>query len=299
MNIPLKSLYAFVAVAETGSMTEAAKWLNVSHSAVSQSIKTLEQYLAQPLFVRSGRNVTLSAKGQAYYKKVAPALEQISDATSLMRQQHTSNRLTLNMITSLAMHWWIPRMSDFQAFAPEIDIRVSNLVGSFDMEQQGIDAAIIHGHPNDWQDYYCEKLSDDELILVASPDIADARMRLEDVLRRLPAIFINNPRRKADWDIWCSNKSLTVPKVQKSLNFSTSVQGVHAAIRKLGILVTHRQFVRDDIASGLLVELGSPVTNPEHDFYFACAPRLLKSESVLKLRNWLRTEFSANAAPID
>lgn len=69
--LPLKSLYTFVAVAETGSMTEAAKVLNVSHSAVSQAIKSIETQLDQPLFNRIGRNVELNHAGYRYYKKLA------------------------------------------------------------------------------------------------------------------------------------------------------------------------------------------------------------------------------------
>ncbi|GAK87390.1 transcriptional regulator LysR family [Vibrio ponticus] len=78
---PLKCLYSFVAVAETGSMTEAARQLNVSHSAVSQSIKTLESQLGKELFKRVGRNVVLNAVGKKYYRQVAPALETIVNAT--------------------------------------------------------------------------------------------------------------------------------------------------------------------------------------------------------------------------
>ncbi|MDF4358000.1 LysR family transcriptional regulator, partial [Vibrio parahaemolyticus] len=50
--VPLKSIYAFVAVAESGSMTEAAQLLSVSHSAISQAIKSLESQVNKPLFDR-------------------------------------------------------------------------------------------------------------------------------------------------------------------------------------------------------------------------------------------------------
>lgn len=152
--IPLKSLYTFVAVAETGSMTEAAHVLSVSHSAVSQAIKSLEQQLNQPLFNRVGRTVTLNNGGQKYYRKVAPALEQIADATESMLAVHHTNRLTLNMISSLALHWWIPRVPKFQTFAPNIDIRLSTLPGVFSLEAEGVDVALIHGIPREWQGYY-------------------------------------------------------------------------------------------------------------------------------------------------
>ena len=79
--VPLKSVYAFIAVAETGSMTDAARVLYVSHSAVSQAIKSLEQLVNKPLFQRVGRRVVLNAAGKRYYRKIAPALEQVIEAT--------------------------------------------------------------------------------------------------------------------------------------------------------------------------------------------------------------------------
>ena len=156
--IPLKSLYTFVAVAETGSMTEAAQVLSVSHSAVSQAIKSLESQLNQPLFNRVGRSVTLNSAGQKYYRKVAPALEQIVDATESMLVSHNSNRLTLNMINSLALHWWIPRVPTFQAFAPNVDIRISTLTGAFSLEAEGVDVALIHGFQREWQGVLLRKI---------------------------------------------------------------------------------------------------------------------------------------------
>ena len=63
-NIPLKSLYSFIAVAETGSMVKAADSIHVSHSAISQAIKSLEQQLEVKLFDRVGRQVYLNDAGE-------------------------------------------------------------------------------------------------------------------------------------------------------------------------------------------------------------------------------------------
>lgn len=113
--VPLKSIYAFVAVAESGSMTEAAQLLSVSHSAISQAIKSLESQVNKPLFDRIGRHVYLNTEGKKkYYRKVAPALEQIVDATEALMHDQNSQRITLNMVNSLALHWWIPRMPRFK-----------------------------------------------------------------------------------------------------------------------------------------------------------------------------------------
>nr|WP_158163208.1 LysR substrate-binding domain-containing protein [Vibrio mimicus] len=282
---PLKSLYSFVAVAETGSMTLAAEALNVSHSAISQAIKSLETQLDQPLFHRVGRQVILNSAGKRYYQKVAPALEQIVEATESLLKPTYSNRVTLNMINSLALHWWIPRVSSFQAFAPEVDVRISTLTGTFSLADQGVDVALIHGQLRDWQDYYCEKLAEDELVMVASRAMVSSEITAQQALAQLPAIFASNPRRQNDWEIWCQANQVNPPKQQRNLSFAASAQALQATLSGLGV------FVKQEVESGILKEIGNTVIHPDQGYYFACTADKLRSEAVLKLRKWLSSEF--------
>ncbi|EGR1567872.1 LysR family transcriptional regulator [Vibrio parahaemolyticus] len=292
--VPLKSIYAFVAVAESGSMTEAAQLLSVSHSAISQAIKSLESQVNKPLFDRIGRHVYLNTEGKKYYRKVAPALEHIVDATEALMHDQNSQRITLNMVNSLALHWWIPRMPRLQAYAPQLDVRLSNLSGRFNLEQEGVDAALVHGNTEEWQDYYCEKLSEDELVLVCSPDLIDQRnpINLSDILKTYPLIEVTNERRKHDWQVWSDAIGVARPKNKKPITFNMSIQAVQATTRRLGVLVTHRLFVKDDIKYGQLIELGEPVINPNQQLYFVCPPHKLKQESFHLLRSWLKQEFA-------
>ncbi|UXI03515.1 LysR substrate-binding domain-containing protein [Photobacterium sp. TY1-4] len=291
--VPLKSIYAFVAVAETGSMTDAAEVLYVSHSAVSQAIKALEAQLNRPLFRRVGRRVELNAAGRKYYRQVAPALSQIVEASESLAREASSNRLTLNMVNSLALHWWIPRVPDFQQVAPQIDVRISTLNHVFDLEQEGVDVALIHGQPEDWPGYHCEKLGDDALIMICSPHLlAQSQEGPEQLLSRYPAIYVTNPRRQDDWQLWCQASEISAPPSQKNLTFSTSVQAVQATIRQLGVLITHQQFVRDEIEQGMLTQVGRAVIHPQRHFYLVCSPDRLKQESIQVLRSWLRGEFA-------
>ncbi|EHY0995373.1 LysR substrate-binding domain-containing protein [Vibrio parahaemolyticus] len=292
--VPLKSIYAFVAVAESGSMTEAAQLLSVSHSAISQAIKSLESQVNKPLFDRIGRHVYLNTEGKKYYRKVAPALEQIVDATEALMHDQNSQRITLNMVNSLALHWWIPRMPRLQAYAPQLDVRLSNLSGRFNLEQEGVDAALVHGKPEEWQDYYCEKLSEDELVLVCSPDLIDHSnpINLSDILKTYPLIEVTNGRRKHDWQVWSDATGVARPKNKKPITFNMSIQAVQATTRRLGVLVTHRLFVKDDIKYGQLIELGEPVINPNQQLYFVCPPHKFKQESFHLLRSWLKQEFA-------
>ncbi len=275
-------------------MTDAAEHLNVSHSAVSQAIKSLESQLNVRLFRRVGRRVELNQDGRRYYSKVAPALTQIVEASESLSNQGGGNRLTLNMVNSLALHWWIPRVTDFQHHAPHIDVRISNIIHVFDLEREGVDVALIHGHADDWQDYHCEMLGDDELIMVCSPHLLEGPEggSPAELLAQFPAIFATNPRRKYDWQVWCDANQLAVPSQQRNLTFTASVQAVQATIRRLGVLITHKQFVRDDIKHGMLVQIGEPVLNPNQSFYFVCQPEKLKMEPILTLRSWLKAQFN-------
>lgn len=59
----------------------------------------------------------------------------------------------------------------------------------------------------------------------------------------------------------------------------------------LGVFVTHKLFIKQELESGILKEIGQPVTHPDQGYYFACRPEALRSEAVLTLRSWLRNEF--------
>lgn len=300
-SAPLKSLYTFMAVAESGSMILAADQLNISHSAVSQSIKSLESQLDVALFHRIGRRIMLNSVGERYYKRISPAMAEIiaaSQEASNAGNEHS--HLTLNMVNSLALHWWIPRVADFQKISPNSDIRISNLVGEFALEREGIDAAIIHGQPEHWKQYYCEKLADDELILVCNPQILTSlkanEITPENLLMRFNAIYVTNPRRQNDWQIWCEANNLAQPKQHNNLTFNISVQATQAAMRQLGVLVTHKQFVRDDIEHGMLTQIGRTVINPYQQFYFATSHTMLNNPQIVALKTWLKNEFLKTAS---
>jgi len=281
-------------------MSAAAQLLSVSHSAVSQSIKVLEGQLGTELFDRVGRNIELNREGKQYYKEVGPALHKIMQASEALLNKNNNHRLTVNMINSLALHWWIPRVGRLQRFEPKLDVRISNRIGVFELAREGVDVALIHGAVDDWQHYYCEKLSDDELVLVCSPSLLPkgTKLSVKEILTRYPAISVSNGRRKKDWRTWCEAHQLPLPHYSNNLTFNVSAQAIHATIRNLGLLITHKQFVKDDIEHGLLVEIGSCVSNPLQAFYFVCNPDKLKNESVLTLRSWLKEEF-ASSLPIN
>ncbi|MFH7118192.1 LysR family transcriptional regulator, partial [Klebsiella pneumoniae] len=84
-NLPMPSLrniQAFIEVAATGSLNLAAENLNITASAVSHQIASLEHFLGKKLFSRSSKGVTLTAVGEKNFQKVPRAPKNIGHATT-------------------------------------------------------------------------------------------------------------------------------------------------------------------------------------------------------------------------
>jgi LysR family glycine cleavage system transcriptional activator len=147
---PIASLRSFEAVARLGSVTLAAKELHVTHSAISQQIKTLEEMVGVKLFIRQGRGVQINEEGRLYALQVREALNHIADATRLVQVKPRKQELTLAMVPSFGCHWLLPRLERFRAKYPLITLRIQASLTVTSLQQEGIDIAIRMGQGN-WE----------------------------------------------------------------------------------------------------------------------------------------------------
>ena len=111
---PLNALKYFEATARNGSFKGAAEELCVSVSAISHQIKQLESYLSTELFQRNARSIELTDVGKKYYPIVRQAFEKLSDGTIALLKPQDSNYLTVQLYSTIAIRWLIPKLPDFQ-----------------------------------------------------------------------------------------------------------------------------------------------------------------------------------------
>lgn len=121
---PLNTLRAFEAAARLASMTGASREINVTHSAVSQQIRQLEDWLGQRLFKRVGRGIALTSAGEEFYEAVSTALSVISASTRRVKRTLGRSPLSVGCIPSIAARWLVPAVQDFLIMHPDIDMRV-------------------------------------------------------------------------------------------------------------------------------------------------------------------------------
>lgn len=289
MNLPpLKSLPAFIAVARHLSFSKAAENLHVTHSAISQSIKLLEEFLGHPLFIRKSGKVFLSDAGKAYYSAINNALGIIEEATRQQLGESADNLLTLNVSNTLTMRWLIPRLPNFAQKHPQIDLRLSTLTSEeLDFTQDNIDLAIVYGYPEDWPDHIVEKLFDDKLVLVASPKLIKKIEPQEKLFKTLKAIYVTAKLRKFDWKQWCDFFDLKEPNKKQRIYFQNTAQALQAAVSGIGMIVSHEPFITDDIKSNQLIYLSKKKIPLTKSYYLIYPKKSINNKKIQTFKNWL------------
>lgn len=150
----LNALRAFEAAARHCSFRNAASELNVSHSAISHQVKALEHQLNIELFIRSARAVELTLPGRRYYHELRDALDRIDSATRELLNPQDRRILTVQVYSTFAVRWLVPRLERFRTTQPDIQIRLISAQTNVDFSHEDVDAAVWIGDPDEQDIHY-------------------------------------------------------------------------------------------------------------------------------------------------
>ena len=174
---PLTALRCFEAVARLGGVTQAARELHVTHSAVSQQIKVLEDVMVVALFVREARGLRPTEEGRLYALDVRAALRDITQATRRAQARPHDSELVIATLPSFAQHWLVPRLQSFREAHPYYRVRLATGLQLEDLRHGVSDIAIRMGQGH-WPDVAQQKLFDDEMVVAfPSPPKTWSRVR--------------------------------------------------------------------------------------------------------------------------
>ena len=152
MDINYELYKVFYYVASSLSFSEASKKLFISQSAVSQSIKTLEKKLDQPLFIRSTKKVQLTPAGQVLFKHIEPAMNLIARGENQLLDSTTLGlgQLHIGASDTICRYFLVPYLKEFHKTYPNVPIKVTNAtsIQCVDLLEQGKVDMIITNFPN-------------------------------------------------------------------------------------------------------------------------------------------------------
>src|SRR6185369_7054210 len=146
-RLPLHHLPAFLAVAKLQNLRAAAQTLHLTHSAVSQQIRGLEEQLGFELFERRGRRIVINPAGEALLRSVEPALAQLDDGAqaAAAAAAGTQQRLRVTTLPSFAQRWLLPRIGRWRARYPDMALEIDTSHQIVDLQREGFHIGIRQG----------------------------------------------------------------------------------------------------------------------------------------------------------
>ena len=142
-------LKIFHAVAEAGSFTSATVTLNLSQSAISRQIQSLEDDLKVKLFERHARGLTLTENGEYVYKTAHEVISKLKEVETSLGDQKSkpSGKITITTVRSFGTHWLTPRIQEFMQLNPEIEVELVFDDKELDLSTRQADIGIFMRRP--------------------------------------------------------------------------------------------------------------------------------------------------------
>ncbi|MBY6199948.1 LysR family transcriptional regulator [Maritalea mobilis] len=246
---PLNAMRAFEAAARHVSFAAAAEELNVTAGAISQHIKTLEDWAGTPLFRRNAQGVALTSAGRALAADFTVAFDRLADATRALRNLKPNADFHIAALPSVAQLWLPRRLSRIRAQFPEISFSVTAMETPPSLSRELFDLSIFFATPDEspGQRVICP----DEIVPVCAPDLlARAGKPLE--FSHLP--LLHDQTWQEDWHLWSQEAGVPLGDDQKGARFSLYSLAVEEAKAGAGLLIGHLCLLEDALASGALVK---------------------------------------------
>lgn len=246
---PLIWLRAFEAAARHLSFTDAAQELNLTQAAVSKHVKSLEQHLRHPLFIRRARSLELTKLGEAYLPKVRDAFERLATGTREVFGGRRGQELTLRCAVSFAVNWLAPRLPAFWERHPGTAIRILSSVwnGAFDADVSDLDIQYGIG---DWAGMRCHRLSWETITPLCAPSIAARLHRPNDLANHRLLHVLGY---QEGWGTWLSAAGADAVNPGQGVQFDTSLTAFELASQGGGVALGRRSVSSRARASGQLV----------------------------------------------
>lgn len=251
----LTALRAAEAVFRLGGVAAAARALHVSQPAVSQHLRLLEADLGCDLFRRERGRLVPTAAGDLLLPRLVQAFALLGESVAQVGAAREAGTLTLALLPTFAMRWLIPRLGDFQAGRPDIDLRLATTLDpALRLREGAADLAIGLGRTAaEFPGLSAEPWLTESLYPVVAPALA-ARLRQPADLALIPRLVVDAPRRAGDWDLWLAAAGVAGLEPAGVRRFDSSAQALAAAQAGLGAALAHGAFMADDLAAGRLLQ---------------------------------------------
>ena len=282
----------FEAAGRSGSFVQAAKELGLSGSAVSHSIKKLEDIIEIQLFERTTREVSLTAKGHALMEYTQRGLDEMHRGLALITSDEP-RPLRLHTAPSFGIQWLMPRLARFVDDHPDVDLRFSASTDYAQFENDDFDLDVVYGEPRSALN---EKvpLAVEHLTPLCSPALASRLKTAQDLHEHR---LIQCDVQMLQWKGWFEANRMLAPQ-HYALRFDRSNMAIAAAVNGMGVVLESTLLAQNELRSGALV---APLRETTHDIqyvghYLVYPKRRTRHPAVEQFKKWLLAELESSHA---
>lgn len=256
MKITTDELQVFVAVADSGAISRAADYLDQTPSAVSRTLRKLENKLGVTLMHRTTRRVGLTDEGRMFLSRARDIIQSIDAAEELMtlQWQQPSGLLRINTAAPFMIHCIIPHMVRFRQRYPEIQLVLDTDDLVIDLLERRADIAIRIG-PLEDSTLHARALGRSRLRILASPEYLARYGMPQDVaaLSHHQLLGFTRPDSLNNWPLhWASGSQY---RITPSIAVSSGESLRELALAGAGIVCLSNFMTREDLAAGRLVSI--------------------------------------------
>lgn len=243
----LTSLRAFAATADLRNFSQAARVLNVTHAAVAQQVRALEDQLGRPLVQREGRGVSLTADGEQLAEALAEGFGAFQRGLEALRAGEADRPVRITLTASFAAQWLMPRLKDFWAQQPDIGLSLHPDSKVVDLHRERMDLAIRYGN-GDWPGVETSYLTSARLVIAGAPSLIGDHSPTVEEMAGMDWVLSRN---WAEQDAYLRQLGLE-PTTLSSTDISSEELALAAARQGLGLVVESVALIESDVAEGRL-----------------------------------------------
>ena len=250
-SLSLRGLRVFEAAVRYGSFQRAAEDLHLTPSAVSHQIRALEDALGRPLFIRGSRRILPTTEAQAFQAEIREALRVIDHAAQRLTGVEKRAVLTVHSTPSFAFQTLLPRLPDFVAAYPQIDLRFSASQDAADLGREPVDIDVRYSrHPQPTEGSVT--VLQETVSPLVSPSLIERMGPIAGPwdLTRFPRV--HSTHCLVQWPDWQSRAGIRFDS-EPTVRFDRSFMSIAAACDGMGVALESDLLADRELARGQLI----------------------------------------------
>lgn len=284
-NLPLHALRAFEATIRLGSMTKAARELDVTHGAISRHIRELERLYGTKLVERLSKSSEPTPAGAEMAQTLSEGFRSLNLAVARL----SAGPFTLSCSATIMQYWLIPKLPEFRALNPDIHFRLNVNYGEVDFARDGISIAIRNTMYSPPDDVVILDMIGEEIGPVCSPEYL-LRHPLKSISDLKSTRILGTATRKGAWEEWLSAIGHQVQEIQIAEEYEHFYLMLQASTFGSGVAMAPKYLVRREITAGHLVAPFGFTLGP-HRLQLWIAHHLRQNLEIKTLSRWIEAKM--------